>query len=164
MNNLIQDFNEIKSSVEQTASDFVSDIERLLESGNQTTDNILKTKTINQTNQQILFTRQQMFQSLVELNSYKQKIIYLLICVIILIFIAFGLVMYMRRGSAGSSVNAGRFNRLNRAWYDQWFTDIMIYCFYFFCIMWNNYKIQNTKYKMLEWDFKRCKKSILNNI
>jgi lipopolysaccharide export LptBFGC system permease protein LptF len=115
MNNLIQDFNEIKSSVEQTASDFVSDIERLLESGNQTTDNILKTKTINQTNQQILFTRQQMFQSLVELNSYKQKIIYLLICVIILIFIAFGLVMYMRRGSAGNSVNAGRFNRLNRA-------------------------------------------------
>jgi hypothetical protein len=112
MNNLIQDYNKIKSAVDQTASDFINDVEKLINSVDNTTNTINQVEAINQTNQQILFTRQQMFQSLVDLNAYKQKIIYLLICVIILIFIAFGIVMYMRRGTYRNSGNMGRMNRM----------------------------------------------------
>lgn len=112
MNNLIQDYNKIKSAVEETASDFIHDVEKLIESGNNTTNTINQAEAINKTNQQILFTRQQMFQSLVDLNAYKQKIIYLLICVIVLIFIAFGLIMYMRRRTYRNSGNMGRVNRV----------------------------------------------------
>ena len=116
MNNFIQEYNQIKSAVGQDASQFLAEIQKLIDSGNSTNNNINNAVNINQTNQQILFTRQQMFQSLVQLNAYKQKIIYLLICVIVLIFIAFGIIMYMRRGSGRNVGNIVRtnVNRVNR--------------------------------------------------
>lgn len=114
MNSIIQNYNKIKSSVEQSASDFISDVDKLITGATNTNTVINQAQSINKTNHQILFTRQQMFQSLVELNAYKQKIIYLLICVIILIFIAFALIMYMQRGSGFVFNRGNRGNRINR--------------------------------------------------
>ena len=46
----------------------------------------------------VLNTRQQMLDSLLSLNNYKQKIIYMLICAIVIIFIIFSLIIYKKNG------------------------------------------------------------------
>jgi hypothetical protein len=55
-------------------------------------------KTNIQKKNGVLNTRQQMLDSLLSLNNYKQKIIYMLICAIVIIFIIFSLIIYNKNG------------------------------------------------------------------
>jgi predicted PurR-regulated permease PerM len=62
----------------------------------------------------ILMTRQQMLDSLISLNNYKQKIIYMLICSIVIIFIIFALLVYLKNGSkVANKINKAINNRRN---------------------------------------------------
>jgi hypothetical protein len=104
MDSTVSNYNQMYSSQQQDSNQFAQTIAALQ---GKTTTAEQKLKVLQDTNdnlQQIYLTRTQMLNSLIQMNEYKQKIIYVLIVAIILIFIIFSLLLLKRR-SGGNRGN-----------------------------------------------------------
>jgi hypothetical protein len=105
MSNNVQLLNQLQTAQNQPITTFMSKVQDMQQKNADTKKKILDLQQVGDQINDTYLTRQQMLNSLIQLNEYKQKIIYLLICAIVLIFIAFGIIVYTNKGSINNTRN-----------------------------------------------------------